>query len=310
MEMHRNDQPPALACINRESRQIAMEEGHRVELEESTSLASIWVQPRRDVLHFNWTRLRYIAWGCSDVPDSPIAMFLCRAEKLGMQPSVVADIISPFYLLAAIDGGGSPYLDYHSPSLHYHGINNQEVGDIESCAESQSSLDVTMAGISLHITRQAALKSGLFGFLGDAPVQMVDVGDDARLRAFQALVEGHVLENEPTLQRLFEGLKSSQFKRAVFAWERQADWALIAESWNYARRKHLAILGINPGSAWIPYLPEGEYFHISRYLPDERHPWVKHARQRLPKLRPRIMVRYCTNECYQAGKIPANFGRY
>jgi hypothetical protein len=51
-----------------------------------------------------------------------------------------------------------------------------------------------MAAVSLHITREEALRSGLFELLGDAPVQMVDVGDVAQ-REFQALSREHTLEN-------------------------------------------------------------------------------------------------------------------
>jgi hypothetical protein len=47
---------------------------------------------------------------------------------------------------------------------------------------------------------------------------------------------------------------------------------------------------------------------MSQYLPVESHPWVKQARQSMPKLRPRIMVRYCTNECYIKERLPENFG--
>ncbi|RHZ53913.1 2EXR domain-containing protein [Aspergillus thermomutatus] len=62
---HQNAQPPAIAFVTSESRQVALEQGRRLELEETTSLESIWVQPRRDVLHLNWTRLRYVVWGKS-----------------------------------------------------------------------------------------------------------------------------------------------------------------------------------------------------------------------------------------------------
>lgn len=36
---------------------------------------------------------------------------------------------------------------------------------------------------------------------------------------------------------------------------------------------------------------------MSKYLPNETHPWLKQARQNVRKIRPRIMVRHCTNEC-------------
>jgi hypothetical protein len=163
-----------------------------------------------------------------------------------------------------------------------------------------------MAAVSLHIPREAALRSGLFGLLGDAPVQMVDVGDEARLREFQALFREHTSEKEPAMQRLFEVFTSSQFQTAVEALKRQAEWILLA----YMRMDNLDVLETDPGSAWVPYLTKQGFLRMSEYLPDEEHPWVKQARQSAPKLRPRIMVRYCTNECYIKERLPKNFGTY
>jgi hypothetical protein len=302
---HQNAQPPAIAFVSSEAREVAFEHGRWLELEETTSLQSIWVQPRRDVLHLNWTRRRYNVWGNADDPSSPIAMFLWRAEDLGMQPSVVAEIIHPFNLKALLDGADAS----DSPWLLYHKVMNKDVADIAYCAESGfGRLDVAMAAVSLHITREAALRSGLFGLLGDAPVQMVDVDDEARLREFQALFREHALGEEPAVQMLFDTFTSSGFRTAVEAWKRQAEWTILAYMWQSARDENVDILGTNPGSAWVPHLSEQKFIRMSQYLPDENHPWVKQARQSAPKLCPRIMVRYCTNKCYIKERLPKNFG--
>jgi hypothetical protein len=88
-----------------------------------------------------------------------------------------------------------------------------------------------MAAVSLHITREEALRSGLFELLGDAPVQMVDVGDVAQLREFQALSREHTLENEPAVQTLFDAFISSRFQMAVETWKRQAlTWLNVVPS--------------------------------------------------------------------------------
>ncbi|KAF4292865.1 hypothetical protein KXX33_009211 [Aspergillus fumigatus] len=306
---HQNAQPPTIAFVNRESRQVALEHGRWLESQETTSLDSIWVQPRRDVLHLNWTRMRYNVWGNADDPSSPIAMFLWRAESLGMPPSVVAEIIHPFRLKALLEGAeGADASD--SPWLLYRDGTNNDVADIAYCAESQRRLDVAMAAVSLHIPPEAARRSGLFGLLGDAPVQMVDVGDVTRLRQFQALFVEHALAKEPAVQALFEALAGSRFQSAVEVWQRQAEWIILAYMWQRARMDNDDLLGTDPGSAWVPYLPEREFLRMSEYLPDEKHPWVKQARQSAPQLRPRIMVRYCTNECYLPERLPKHFGTY
>ncbi|OQE12867.1 hypothetical protein PENFLA_c060G03453 [Penicillium flavigenum] len=167
-----------------------------------------------------------------------------------------------------------------------------------------------MAAVSLHITMEVALQSGLFGLLDDAPVQMVDVGDEARLTAFQGLFKEHALEREPAVQTLFETFSSCRFQMALEKWKREAEWTIFAYMWQSARRENLDILGTNPGSAWLPHLKEREFIRMSQYLPNEKHPWVKKAIQSAPKLKPRIMVQYCTNQCYIKERLPEYFGSY
>ncbi|KAB8228907.1 2EXR domain-containing protein [Aspergillus alliaceus] len=315
---YQNAQLPVIAFVNSESRQVALEQGRRLELDVTTSLKSIWIQPRRDVLHINWSRMSYKHAAMACDPCSPIDMFLWHADDLGMRPSIVADIIYPFSLKALLDGADSAdSTDMWStgPCIKYKGREyerNQDVSDITAFAEMGclSKLDIAMAAVSLHITRKAALRSGLFGLLGDAPVQMVDVDNKARLREFQALFREHALEKEPAVQTLFELFISPRFQTAVEAWKRQAEWLILAFMWQSAREENLDILGTNPGSAWVPYLPEQEYIWMSRFLLNEKHAWVKQARQSMPKLRLRIMVRYCTNECYIKERLPEGFGAY
>ncbi|EAW24767.1 uncharacterized protein NFIA_102520 [Aspergillus fischeri NRRL 181] len=102
-------------------------------------------------------------------------MFLWRAEELT--------------LLDGADASDSPW-------LLYRGVQNKDVADIAYYVESQNRLNIAMAAVSLHITGEAALRSGLVWLLGNAPVQMVDVGDEDQLRGFQALSGDYTLEKE------------------------------------------------------------------------------------------------------------------
>ncbi|GAB1201479.1 hypothetical protein APSETT445_000053 [Aspergillus pseudonomiae] len=302
---HKNTRLPVIAFVNSESRLVAFEQGRYTQGQATTSLESIWVQPRRDVLHLNWTRMSYDVLGPLTELTSPIGWFLWQAYELGMQPSIVAEIIHYFDLEGLLNGTADD--DDNEiicvQSSRHAGmcdpLGNEDARDMASFAEFAPRLDVAMVAVSLHITREVALGSGLFGLLGDAPVQMVDVDDEARLRKFQAVFREHALENEPAVQTLFELLTSPRFRAAVEKWKREAEWIFLASLWDYARRGNLDSLGTNPGSAWIPCLSQPEDIDLHRYSPDENHPWVKEARQSLPKLRPRIMVRYCTNECYR-----------
>ncbi|KAI2701359.1 hypothetical protein CBS147332_7961 [Penicillium roqueforti] len=320
--MKQNAQQPTITFVNSESRLVALEQGQILKSVEINTLESIWVQPHRDVLHLNWIRLYYTIWGVDHDAPGRADEFLLHAKDLGMRPSVMAELIRPFNLKAVLDGGDgsdppgdlSPFHIGVSvmPVLPYHcieGDDMREMVDVLLWAKGQRSmLDIAMAGVSLHITREAALRSGLFGLLGDAPVQMIDVDDRARLREFEALFREHTLEKEPAVQKLFDAFTSSRFQKATEKWKRKAEWYILAYMWQSARDRELGILGTNPGSAWLPHLSEEKNISMSQYLPDERHPWVKQARQVAPKLRLRIMVRYCTNECCIKELRPEFFG--
>ncbi|KAJ5864483.1 uncharacterized protein N7529_006399 [Penicillium soppii] len=310
-----NAQMPAIAYVNSESRQVALEQGRLLEPADTRNIESLWVQPHRDVLHLNWTRLYYSAWGVDDDAPGWVDEFFLQAKDLGMRPSIAANLIHFFSLKAVLDcAGDADKLGSHNPfhfgiqdipKVRYHCRGDEaddvrEIVNILPWAKGQrSELDVTMAAVFLHIIREVALRSGLFGLLGDAPVQMVDVDDEARLREFQALYQEHALEKEPVVQTLFETFTSSLFRMAVEKWKSKAKWTIHAYMWQSARDRNLDILR-DPGSAWLPYLLERKYIYMDRYLPNEQHPWVKHARQIAPKLRLRVMVRYCTKECYTA----------
>lgn len=91
-----------------------------------------------------------------------------------------------------------------------------------------------MAAVSLHITKESAIKSGLFSLLGNAPIQLIDVADEILLRKYEAIYREHLIDKEPKFQKVFDVLMSPRFYAAVKAWKRQAKWLIIASLWDYA----------------------------------------------------------------------------
>ncbi|KAJ5135688.1 uncharacterized protein N7515_004966 [Penicillium bovifimosum] len=76
------------------------------------------VQPHRDVLHLNWSRLCYASWGVdSDVP-AWVDEFLLLAKNLGMRPSITADLIHFFCLKTVLDCAGDEDLLYSHNRFH------------------------------------------------------------------------------------------------------------------------------------------------------------------------------------------------
>lgn len=305
---YENARLPAIASVNRESRQLALEHGRKWEPPDLGSLKSLWVQPGRDVLLLNFTRWRYVVTnGNRDAGFSPVLMFLWRAEDHRMKPCVVAEILHPFRLKAILDGDDASKIPC---LLLVNGIENEEATELVDyieCIQMQKiDLGIAMVAVSLHITTEAALGSGLFGLLGDAPVQMVDFDDEDRLKQFHALYNENALDKEPAVRTLFETFLSPRFQTAVETWVRQAEWLILAYMWLRARddKDCHGILGMDPSSAWAPRLEDPGFISMKKHLPNDDHPWVKQARQKMPKLRPQIMVRCCTHKCYTGERLP------
>lgn len=298
-----------IARVCREAREVVLENGQELEIDDvngrPANSPSIWIQPRRDDQLLNWTRWRFALDALHYGFPGLLPVFLFSAADLGTQPIVVADVLHPFIL------DQSTFVE--SPHISWDGAdaNQHDVRDIADCCESEY-LDVIMAAVSLHITPEAALESGLFGLLGDAPVQTVSVGDDARLRRFHALYREHALDKEPSVDKLFEKLLCRCEFRGDFlarceSWCVQAEWLILAFRWQRARNEKASELELDPGSVWQPALEERDCILMEEYSFNDDHPWVKQAKLRVPKLRPRIMVRWCMNECYDPARLPRGF---
>ncbi|KAL7941007.1 hypothetical protein V8C42DRAFT_199612 [Trichoderma barbatum] len=304
---YQNAQLPAIAFVNRESRQVVLEHGSKWEPPDTHSLESLWVQPGRDVLLLNYTRMwDLVAYGDTDTSSSVVVMFLWRAEVHSMQPSIVAETLHPFSLKALLDGGDAS----KAPRVLYEKIDNQEAGDVagyvECIQQNKIALGIIMVAISLHITKDAAIGSGLFGLLGDAPVQLVDFDDQARLRQFYALFMENTLNEEPVVQMLFDTFLGARFRTAVETWTRQADWIILANLWHYSKNSEYYhdILGTDPDLAWTPQLIGPQLIKMDEHMLNDDHPWVGLAREKAPKLRPQIMLRYCTRKCFTKERLP------
>ncbi|KAJ5872615.1 uncharacterized protein N7529_004968 [Penicillium soppii] len=111
-----NAQIPVIAYVNRESRQVALEQGRLLEPADVRTIESLGVQPHRDVLHLNWTRSRYIDWAVDSDAPGWVDEFLLQAKDLGIWPSIATDLIHIFNLKAVLDcAGDADTLGSHHP---------------------------------------------------------------------------------------------------------------------------------------------------------------------------------------------------
>jgi hypothetical protein len=261
------------------------------------------------VLHLNWTpersdnsyRFKY------EDGESWLFMFLYRADELRMERSIVADAIHPFNLHALLDSADNEVVS-ESPFIKYETWKSVALPDMAwytlEWSGYQLNIDVVMAAISLHITRESAVRSGLFGLLGDAPIQLIDVGDEIRLREYEGIYREHDPDKEPKVRKIFEVLMSPQFQAAVQTWKREAEWLIFANIWQAkTKESDLNSIGLDTASFWEPRLHKRDYVRMSDYSPNASHPWVKQVNEKMPRFRLRIMVHYCIKECYIEGRL-------
>ena len=336
-----NARVPVVASVCSEAREVVFKWGHHQISEDAdqTNMMSIWFQPKIDrALHLNWTRRRSTAvWTRYEGMDpdfvhTPVGMFLRRAQyEYHVRASFVAELFHPFDLRELM---GQPviYLSHEIPRIPHILLPDESedtaLGDLRDIinVHTEPEAYVTLVAISLHISRRAAEASGLFGLLGDAPVQTVDYDDMPQLRRFYQLFDADpaLKEAEPHVEKLFDTVLSPAFHAAVHSWQEEVKWLLQATMWydKMERKQFVSFEGTEPGSVWTPPLPEGarvmwmphaEEHSIwgprSQFEPNKDHFWWQnYAEKRMPKVVPQVMVRFCDNQCFKEERLPEDFG--
>ncbi|KAJ5221311.1 uncharacterized protein N7469_010198 [Penicillium citrinum] len=293
--IQRNSRIPKISSVSYEAREVTLRSGKWWELSSEDDypwLDSIWVQPHHDMLHLNWVRHCWAVYASNDHPPIPgkIGPFLLKAAELGMHNfSVAADTITPFRLDLLV--GGYVPLDMIEDFVGDQITHVEDLFDFGDAAYDDDlprEMGVAMVAISLHVREDAAHKSGLFGLLGEEPVQMIDADDNTRLGKYEEFFHRYTIENakEPKVMTLFELFRTSKFREAVRAWQKEAERLLLEDFWEWARYCDL----------------------ISDDEPIEEQPFMQEAKKLSFRTRPQIMIRYCTNQCYMKENLPDGFG--
>lgn len=187
---YRNGRPPIISRVCRESRAVAFETGGPLEFSEEMPLDARWVSGTiaidpwldrvRDSVHLNWAPsceaqysshgnpLRCLAWGAGRVARGGSLMvdyFVDMFPPRGQFPPA----------------GGVSTAPNHS--------RNPEASRAMDVLGQLPSWMVVMRVLIVHADFGTAAATGLFGLLGDAPVQVIDVTDEARVNALLDLAE-------------------------------------------------------------------------------------------------------------------------
>lgn len=207
-----NRRAPMTSRVCRESRLVAFEAGHfrkegstpeEVPWNSNIRVDKTWIDPSRDTIHLNWTPA-YSAgyWGDGSTLDH-LAWSAAKARG----GSFMFD-----YLDNTRDGDGDVYIEERIGALRKlpHGV-------------------IVMRVIVVHTTFENAAKTGLFGLLGDACIQIVDVSDETRLNAFFDFAEkceskpnGYITRKQDFHRESPESVKKLLNDRLAYAFDAQA----------------------------------------------------------------------------------------
>lgn len=118
-----------------------------------------WFDRTRDVMHLNWEPTYQVDFSCMSSPFQSLAWDTSQASR-----------------------GGSFIVNF------FQNITFRKAELIDFIKQMPSWM-VVMRVIIIHADLATAASTGLFGLLGDAPVQLVDVSDEARVSALWKLAE-------------------------------------------------------------------------------------------------------------------------
>lgn len=166
-----NRRLPVISRVCYESRMVACEAGHYRDLKAPPDaewksrliLGHSWVDSSRDTIHLHWIPILEPLFLYSIAGGSALDYLAWNASQAQ---------------------GGSFMFDYLESNFE---VDFDEFVDMEERIGALQKLRrgaVIMRINVVHTTIENAAKAGLFGLLGDAPIQIVDVSDTQRLDAF------------------------------------------------------------------------------------------------------------------------------
>lgn len=161
-----NCRPPVIARVCHESRTVAQENGGYYESLplcevwfSQTTIEKSWLDRIPDSIHLNWTPAYGADFASEGCPLQSLAQCASRASR-----------------------GGSLSFSY------FRSIRVSADELLDSLIRLPSWM-VVMRVVVIHADSATGMRSGLFGLLGDAPVQLVDVFDEENVRNYFDMAE-------------------------------------------------------------------------------------------------------------------------
>ncbi|KAK3708149.1 hypothetical protein LTR37_011653 [Vermiconidia calcicola] len=184
-----NSRPPVISRICHESRCVAFKTGRTLPLDPSGAWPveaqwqhdlmnnKAWQDRARDAVHLNWVStcdIEYVSSG------NPLGCLSWDASHNSVGGSMMIRCLDRYFDQHDLDD------EDHSPppgTPVEWPLSPDELRDLEAL-ERQAKWLVVVRIVIVHSDFKAAAMTGLFGLLGDARVQVVDLSEEARVEAF------------------------------------------------------------------------------------------------------------------------------
>ncbi len=290
-----NSLPPIIWAVCHEAREIVLEGGAPLDEHKwdpswqhpdddddggnqyyaMNLISSPWVDTRTDLMHLNYIpRLAPFYDAQGDALDILVSE-IHRCQGVSLMAEVLLEFSEPLRELKA-------------------GWYDAEQRILRRLTE----YFVTIKMVTIHVPRTTAARAGVFGLLGDAPIQLVDPYDLDRIRGFynlwmQASAEvtepkaafDFFLSGTPRFHSLVAAWKAEV--EALWVWSESTDWYRLRESNN----------DLDPGM-WLDWSNGEIEMGSRRRKPNRQHPEVRRILASMPVFRPMIMFRLCSRTCY------------
>ncbi|KAG9913624.1 hypothetical protein KCU98_g13011, partial [Aureobasidium melanogenum] len=139
-----------------------------------------WVDKTHGAPHLNWTSVYEPEY---QFHGYPLNCMIWESRKFSATPSIMLG------LLGSRTFGPQPFpITLPNGRLHFIRRPNEETEFIDAYRQLPSWL-VVMRIVVVHSDLPSAAATGLFGLLGDAPVQIIPVSEETKINTFYELAE-------------------------------------------------------------------------------------------------------------------------
>ena len=283
---------PVIAHVCREAREVASNHarhhhayvmGEEGETDDAGAPYPPWtefnatdpVRFRRglDVVHLNWANIYGSQTNVCWVKACPLPTFQWLANQAAAA-SVTAELLAPFK-----PGCGDPHDDF-SATLR---------SEQTKYFSRHVFYYVVLTMVEIHMSDDDAARAGVFGVLGEEPLQLVDPSDTAALARFRDARRGRQAPlEEPDIDEFFSRAidHADVYRDHVDQWRRQ-----LEDMW--LRRMTLDPV-YRPGWQVQEQIFDGDWW---RGKANREHPWVQSQLAQMPHFEPAVMFRHCADRC-------------